>query len=208
MGLHWRKLLFSFVGSYQLEVASGLRMWSCVHFLSQLWTPVRAATAGVSELMCIWGLLCLSGLVFLVSFISSDSSSHSTSSSSGSLEPWWRVLMETSHLGLSIPRCPAVGLHIPPTAGGSVSSDGWARCWCLSRAECQQSHFLTVFFQQRNSSWLSPRSLVLGHPRSAGDGCHLMEWVLSPTRHQLVIHTVLWHYCTSISCVPVTVILV
>lgn len=40
------KAYFSFVSGYQLEIAPGLGIWTCVRVPSQHWVPVGAACAG------------------------------------------------------------------------------------------------------------------------------------------------------------------
>lgn len=64
---------FSFGSGHQLEIASELEMGVCVYFRSQFWGPIwcRPAQAlymlSVSEVVWASVLLCLQGLVLLVS---------------------------------------------------------------------------------------------------------------------------------------------
>lgn len=108
---------FSFVSGYQEKTVLGLGMEACMH-LSWLWNstwlrhmqahachhrhtypgPVHATTG-----IRVSVLLCLEGLVFLMSSITSDSCNLSVSSSTGFLSPKEKDLMEIAYLGLSVP---------------------------------------------------------------------------------------------------------
>jgi hypothetical protein len=138
----------------------------------------------------------LQDLVFMVS---SSPSSYSTTLPplQGSLSPQGSDLIETSHLGLSVPRsftfCVTSGcgsLHLfPSAAGGSFSEDGWARHWSMSIAGCYQDSFFAFLFSFTSSIWFYssfPGYLVFRHPSGVGNGFYLMEWVLSQIRYWLV----------------------
>lgn len=79
-----KKTNFSFASGYRLEIASGLGMGAGVHF-SQHWDhmwcrPEQALSMMPQSLSsCVLVVLCLKGLVFLVSFI--PSASHTLSAS-------------------------------------------------------------------------------------------------------------------------------
>lgn len=83
----------SFLSKYQLEIPSGLGMGACVIFPSKHWNPIRlrlpqalCVLPTFCEFLCALVLLCLEGLVSLMSSISSGSYNLFASSSA---EFWW-----------------------------------------------------------------------------------------------------------------------
>lgn len=57
------KTIFFFVNTYQLQIASGLGMVTCVYFLSQGWEPINC----LCEFICAPALLCLEGMCVCMS---------------------------------------------------------------------------------------------------------------------------------------------
>lgn len=85
---------FSFMNGYQLEIDSGLKMEICVYYPSQPWGAAGAWVAYCHHLcdsLCVTALLsilvCLEGLVSLVSTIPTGSHNLSASTSSEFPEP-------------------------------------------------------------------------------------------------------------------------
>ena len=121
-----------FFSCEKLEIASGLGVWACVY--SQHWNPVRPRPVQTLYMLpqSLWASLCIWPAV--VSFIPSGFSNISTSATT---VPWAlreKDVMETSHLGPSVPRSltlPTVQLWVsifsPSTSEGSFSNDGRVR---------------------------------------------------------------------------------
>ena len=133
--LHWRKLILSFVSSYQLKKASGLGIGACAHFSTQSRDPLgldlyrpSACCHSLCEFLCTPVLLFFLGVLHSQWILQSFYFLFHTLAWALSR----RDLMETSHLVLSFPRsltlytmssCGSLCL-LPSTVGGSVCDDG------------------------------------------------------------------------------------
>jgi hypothetical protein len=138
------KTNFSFMTGCLLDIASGLGMWMCIHLIqisagtlsgldlcrpcaccNSLWVH-KCISPAVSRRPCFLGVLHPHWLLHSLSPLLQSF-----------LNPEGSDLMETSHLGLTVPRSltlwslPSCGsLYLfPSAAGGGFSDDGWARHW-------------------------------------------------------------------------------
>lgn len=77
--------------------------------------------------------------------------------------------------------------------GGDFSADGSVRHWSeYSRISLGSCFIVTFFFFKTNGIWFYPRSLgylIPWPPKQYWVCVHLAEWILSPSRHWLIIFT-------------------
>ena len=124
------------------------------------------------------------------------------------LSPKEKCLIETSWLGLSVPRfltpCLMFGCHplclFPCSADRNYSDDGWIRHQSISREDLIRSHLLlysfsiTVAFYFLLDPW-AILSQVLCHLGSIRYSFHLVDWALSQIIYWLISPQALCHHC-------------
>lgn len=146
--LCWRKHFYLWVVVYWRKLWFRGRTPSGAY----LFRPVHPAI--FIDFICAPFLLCLAGLVFLVSSICTGSHTPSAFSSS-----WWKGFDEAVTVGLTVPS--SLTLCIMSGCGpldlftsvlrGSFSEDSWARHWPMSRAECHSESFYCMLISQNSS---------------------------------------------------------
>lgn len=193
------QIFFSFLSSYQLEIALGLgyglvctspHCWDAVWLrcLQGLWVPPQSPWVHMCDLPCLEGLLpgCSPSPSALTVF--------SPLLQQGSLSPREGINGDTpcrvacskdSYSVFTVP------LWVYFTSGGNFYDAGWTRCWSVSTAECHEVSFYCYFSLaeqlylvfllgsglSRSSSWQNQRQF------------HLMEWDSDLIRYYLVCPT-------------------